>query len=700
MKKYFALLLCIGFLLQIVDAANPVGTSKARSAAASFLMSHGIAAPLHDDTPKEWANRLYLFNAEGGGFVIVPATDAVQPVLAYSLAGTFLPDSLPSHVGSLIGQYLTMISSIPDNAKVHPDWDKPMRKDNAGVEPLVTAQWGQRYPYNELTPQNMQWDPPLHCVTGCVAVAMAQLMHYWHWPDTGWGYHEYECWMDGDFENIVTLAEQFDTVHYAWDLMPDSLTAVSSQEEIQAVAKLMYDCGVSVDMFYGAFESGASLSQPRSTYASSSELALMTYFKYRPTLHYEHSIVYSESEWLAMIKAELDNGRPILYDVTSYQTDTTIYGCHAIVVDGYDNEMRLHVNWGWYGQYDGYYALGNFNAHNWAFNFEHRALIGIEPSITMPDTISIHASTNDTIAGTIVGNGTYAYADTVALMATARPGYRFDHWKHGGKYNPMHMLATEDFTDTAVIVPIAADTIQYFNQGFSTEWPISSQSFIRNLTQWGIRIPASSLLPDHKLDAVEFFHNYPPIQDLDLNIYIGESPDSWQLVRTQHFEQSGLEYGYGWSSISLDSSLAIDTLGDLWIILCVDSGEYYPLTIARSNYCGNSDGCWYLSDGRWTTADSLNIMATWMIRAITHKEDPPMGIRQPLAEGIVSTVNGLTVGITIPQHADRIAIYDIAGRCIAEAIHTSQASLRVPQTGAYVIHATGYVPKKIIILKQ
>ena len=52
------------------------------------------------------------------------------------------------------------------------------RAPKAAIEPLITSQWGQDSPYNT---QCLEIDGK-HCLTGCVATAMAQIMYYHKWP--------------------------------------------------------------------------------------------------------------------------------------------------------------------------------------------------------------------------------------------------------------------------------------------------------------------------------------------------------------------------------------------------------------------------------------------------------------------------------------------------------------------------------------
>ena len=57
------------------------------------------------------------------------------------------------------------------------------------------------------------------------------------------------------------------------------------------------------------------------------------------------------AEFTKIITDELQEGRPIIYCGTGED------GGHAFVVDGYDTNYFLHVNWGWGGYSDGYFDM-------------------------------------------------------------------------------------------------------------------------------------------------------------------------------------------------------------------------------------------------------------------------------------------------------------------------------------------------------
>ena len=198
------------------------------------------------------------------------------------------------------------------------------------VGPLVPSLWGQESPYNGECPNGT--------LVGCVATAMSQIMYKWKWPETGKGSMSYTS-----PEGLLKV--DFSESTYDWDNM--LVSGNTSEANAAAVAKLCYDCGVSVKMQYGDEASGS--------YDGYAFRAFSKYFKYAASKLYieQRECVESEDVWNVHVKNELDHGRPILYCAS----DANGRGGHAFVIDGYDTDDNVHVNWGWSGRHNGYYAL-------------------------------------------------------------------------------------------------------------------------------------------------------------------------------------------------------------------------------------------------------------------------------------------------------------------------------------------------------
>ena len=287
-------------------------------------------------------NLYYIFNTEfkdKKGYVIIAADDVARPVLAYSFEGNFDLDNPSPELMFFIKRYDESISeAIKNNLsatdKIASMWQKyefaqKSTENIQTVEPLVKTKFGQSFPYNEMCPSNSQGT----AVTGCVATSYAQILKYWGYPAQGTGSHSYYA------SGFGTQYANFGNTQYHFENIP--LQGTGSNEYL---ARLMYHCGVAVEMHYGIDGSGS--------YAWNIPSTIDDYFGFSSDADYISKSNYSDYSWLNIIKAQLDNGWPTEYDGTSDD------GGHSWICDGYDGDM-LHMNWGWEGSGNGYYALND-----------------------------------------------------------------------------------------------------------------------------------------------------------------------------------------------------------------------------------------------------------------------------------------------------------------------------------------------------
>ena len=389
------LLLLFVLLFSVTFASNAerVRSSVAKNVAKTMLPN----AELVDISSESNFNNVYIFSSDNG-FVIVSADDRAFPVIAYSDKNPFKVKDMSENVYSWLKSVDKGIQNIADNKgvaseAVKAEWksfakgNKPAEKYRSTVAPLITTTWGQDYPYNDSCPM-VNED---RTVVGCVATAMAQIMNYWEWPHRGEGSRSYQL-----SRPIGKVSANFGETVYDWDNMVDEFwiykaedstwtyESLWSEEEIDAVATLMFHCGVSVSMGYGVDESAA--------YSEDVAPALKEYFDYDPNLQYVYKYYYTDTEWKDLLKTELNAGRPVYYDGDDGQTG------HAFVCDGYDANDYFHFNWGWDGYCDGYYLIGDLEpgtggtgAGNGSYNDNNGIVIGIQPN---PATPRISAPTN------------------------------------------------------------------------------------------------------------------------------------------------------------------------------------------------------------------------------------------------------------------------------------------------------------------
>ena len=428
-------LLCFAFWgLFLGSFAHPVDQETARIVAAKFMGTKDLQLLTTYQTDQN-KPAFFVFNTTEG-FVIISADDCETPIIGYSNEGLFDANNIPVQMEDYLQNFVARIqygieNHIIADERTAKQWELVKakgrlnnRKDAKSVEPLLTEKWHQGCLYNSLCPEMS--GPCDHAEVGCVAMAMGQIMHYWRYPETGWGSRSYSnagIMLSADFGNTV----------YDWGHMPDSLSDDSSDAEIEAVATLLFHCGVSVGMRYTNNGSGADSGDVPD--------ALIRYFNYSRRLHIEKRSDFDDEEWMSMLRNCLDQQRPIFYTGKGSQ------GSHAFVCDGYDANNLLHFNWGW-GIANGYFALGSLNPLEYNFNEKNFAILDINPEY---EPWSVNATPFPPTAGTIEGNGEYHIGEQCTLTAVSAENCEFDYWKRNGiisSYDPsMSFIIQNDIDD-------------------------------------------------------------------------------------------------------------------------------------------------------------------------------------------------------------------------------------------------------------
>lgn len=315
---------------------------------------------------KATLNNLYIFSS-GNGFMILPNNDQSPEILGYSDTEDFSTEGNPSFQAWLNFynrelDYLKSAGSSSDSEGIA-KLSSP-RAQRQEIEPLIKTLWNQEWPYNIDCPKVDGHET----VTGCVATAMAQGMKYYNFPERGKGKHSYYWGRDKD-----TLSFDYDNHPFKWDLMKDTYDRETPYENRQAVAELMYACGVSVDMYYGPGDSGAATAVMGAQ--------LIDIFGYSPAMSLPSRDNYGLYEWEEMIYSDLAKGQPVLYS-----GDGTAGG-HQFICDGYSTDGFFHINWGWGGLSNGYFLLTALNPGSLGvgggaggFNSGQSALLGFHPA--------------------------------------------------------------------------------------------------------------------------------------------------------------------------------------------------------------------------------------------------------------------------------------------------------------------------------
>ncbi len=353
MKSKVLLSIIVIFAVTASIFAKDISLSKAEQVAVNFLFQksnqYGESINYYDLNISESYivdQAYYVVNFEKG-WVIVAANDAMVPVLGYNFTGDFpaVENQLESF-HNWMRTYVDQVNFIHENnleasAEVAERWNTYSTNDSKSlnllggrdIDPLLTSRWNQDNPYNAMCPADDQG--PGDCVyVGCVATAMAEIMHYWRFPLTGEGSNSYYYYPYG------TISADFGASEYDWNAMTD----VISNKYVWEIAEIGFHAGVSVDMMYGWDGSGA--------YSQDVPAALRNHFRYQNSVQYLSKSSYSTTAWENMMHTELDAFRPIYY--SGRNSDN---GGHAFVCDGYQGTNYYHFNFGWSGSGNGFYSL-------------------------------------------------------------------------------------------------------------------------------------------------------------------------------------------------------------------------------------------------------------------------------------------------------------------------------------------------------
>ncbi len=364
-RNRMALLFVLLFAALQGSIAAPRTLSQMKAAAQAALKSHartlGANKELKAILTKE---QVALIGYNDGPYAVVAADDRFPAVLGVSKtpysggANANFEFWLKAMSGALAYR-------VQHNMPAHIITPDPAFFP-ASVEPLCSSFWDQLTPYNNLLPSGIY--------TGCVATAMAQVLYYHKAPEHGTGTRTIQA-------KGTPVTANFEEDYYDWDNMLDVYRGNYSDEEGNAVALLMRDCGVAANMNYGNAWDGGS-----GAYSQDAASGLRTYLN-MPEAECKERDRYSDTEWMEMVFNELAFVGPLYYG----GTDMQLYSGHAFVLHGYNEEGLVYVNWGWSGDDDGFFDISLLNPPGYKFSAGQDMIIGVHGDL------NARASRNDTI---------------------------------------------------------------------------------------------------------------------------------------------------------------------------------------------------------------------------------------------------------------------------------------------------------------
>ncbi len=358
MRKSFALL---ALLMLLASAAVAAPRTKAQmEQAARQAINHQrsqrhMAPSAMPVKVLRSIEQVEIIGTEEGGFAVIAADDLMPAVLGVSTA-RYSQGKNPNFEWWLTATAEAAKHVVQSQAPLQVTKPDPTKYPEE-VAPMVTTKWYQMEPYDGMCPI---FSGNTHCLTGCVATSMAQILNYHQSPEHGYGQRTI-------YYHGQAVSANFEEDYYDWANMLDIyIPGNYTQEEADAVALLMRDCGVAANMEYGGPDEGSG------AYSQDAAEGLRTYFGFDEAQCLERDY-YSEPDWMDIIYRELSENGPLYYGGGDY-----MYGGHAFLFDGYNAEGQVSVNWGWAGDDDGFYHVSQLNPSYYHWNYAQDMIIGVK----------------------------------------------------------------------------------------------------------------------------------------------------------------------------------------------------------------------------------------------------------------------------------------------------------------------------------
>ena len=574
MKKLLVLVAVVCCMATV--QAHPVNVETAMLAGRQFAVNSFRNFPQNADFQlvKTFSSLrgepcFFVFNVDDQGFVMVSADDRFRPIVGYSDEGPFETENpspemmfyLDRIVEARTGGHAVLFDDAKDEWKALTSGGAPLsRNGGRGVPYLCQTKWNQDSPYNLYAPEASS-GPGGRCYAGCVATAMSQVMKFWDHPLTGTGSHSY-------YSPYGHLSANFGATTYNWEHMPNALAGNSTQEEIEAVALLMYHCGVAVDMGFGPTGSGANSEDvPR---------VIRNHFSYTNQAELRYRDYSSLTQWQNMLKEQFDRGWPVYY--SGYSSS----GGHAFVCDGYDDNDLFHYNWGWGGSSDGWFVIDEIDYAGWAaaiFNYVPSDVYQYMPDA--PTNLSVQSLGDNDFSATLswtnptqnIHGNTLSSIDRIVVTRNGMVIHTIDNATPG---------ATLTFTDHYLPTMVNYEVYAVYN---NVKGMVAKEEnvFLGPSCSWSIEMTSS--------DANGWNDGYVSVVD-GMGIEVAQlSPNS--TSQTQYFEMPLCQVSFNWSpssqTVAQISFLIQDASGNHTISFEGSSNElkrglFYKVDMA----CGNS----------------------------------------------------------------------------------------------------------------
>lgn len=280
-----------------------------------------------------------VYGIKGKGVVFISKDDDIEPVLGIS-DEDFDVNNMPCGMKWWLNTANKSLERM--KAKGITYSANPMAASGRPTY-FIKTYWNQDKPFNNLCPQINGSAAP----TGCIATAMAQIMKYYQYPATskGTGIYSVTTYKDKNDKDGTTKWYKRELGHtYQWTAMLSSYGIVS-EDENDAVATLMADAGAASQMNYQANGSGTIAWYAAKGFAEN--------FRYDSlAISCLQRDFYTDAEWMELVRKEMEAKQPVLYCGSD-----EIDGGHAFLLDGIQEDGKVHVNWGWGKSGDGWFDI-------------------------------------------------------------------------------------------------------------------------------------------------------------------------------------------------------------------------------------------------------------------------------------------------------------------------------------------------------
>ena len=425
MKKF--LLMLTAAMLAMSLSAAPVDQVTAKKIAQSFLTNelyagqimapaatHPVLLKAEMGSVKLNTPVYYIYNTSTT-FIVVAGDDRADQILMVGDRPLKDINNLPLGMRDMLGQYKDQIMFLQEHPGLQPtSVEAPNPSFNATTYgPLLTCNWDQEAPY-----YNQCKFGSYQCLTGCPATSASMVFYFWKYPTAATpavpGYKStisVSSYSSKSYTHSALPSTTFD-----WANMLDSYTGSYTTAQGTAVATLMHYVGQAERMGYGTSSAGGSgvsvdsVCNIRDAFTFFGYDSSTTRFVKKTSAYSGGTTLYTDSQWAALIQAEMAAGRPIVFCAVSSNA-----GGHAFNVDGYNGSTnKYHINFGWSGDGNAWCSLNSFGYSSYNFNVYQQMVIGIQPpsgsSATptlsvSPSSLSFSATAGETVSKTFTVTG-------------------------------------------------------------------------------------------------------------------------------------------------------------------------------------------------------------------------------------------------------------------------------------------------------